>query len=101
MYDHPEDYRYLTYEHWCDLLSTIEVKDERKRAAGHIKKIDPARADYLSNSKESVRVLKRKNVKNGVSNSHNSPRRTHDRHHGAHRYCLLCKEAGMPERKYM
>ena len=30
--DHPEDYRSLTYEDWCDLLSTIEVRDERKTA---------------------------------------------------------------------
>ena len=28
--DHPEDYRSLTYEDWCDLLSTIEVKHEKK-----------------------------------------------------------------------
>ena len=27
--DHPEDYRSLTYVDWCDLLSIIEVKDER------------------------------------------------------------------------
>ena len=25
--DYPEDYHYLTYEDWCDILSTIEVKD--------------------------------------------------------------------------
>ena len=25
--DHSEDYRSLTYGYWCDLLSTIEVKD--------------------------------------------------------------------------
>ena len=24
--DYPEDYHSLTYENWCDLLSTIEVK---------------------------------------------------------------------------
>ena len=30
--DNTEDYRSLTYEYWCDLLSTIEVKDERKRS---------------------------------------------------------------------
>ena len=30
---HQEDYRSLTYEYWCDLLSKTEVKDERKRAA--------------------------------------------------------------------
>ena len=30
LYDHPEDYRFLTYEDWCDFLSTIKVKYERK-----------------------------------------------------------------------
>ena len=25
--DHPEDYRSLTYEDWCGLLSTIDIKD--------------------------------------------------------------------------
>ena len=25
--DHPEGYRFLTYEYWCGLLSTIKVKD--------------------------------------------------------------------------
>ena len=24
--DHPEDYRSLTYEDWCNILSTIKVK---------------------------------------------------------------------------
>ena len=46
-YDHPEDYRSLTYEYWCDLLSTIEVKDERKKAALYIKNIASARASSL------------------------------------------------------
>ena len=31
--DHIEYYRFLTYEDWCDLLSIIEVKDERKSSA--------------------------------------------------------------------
>ena len=87
--DHPEDYRSLTYEDWCDLLSTIEVKDERKRAAGHIKKIDSARSASLSNSDESVIISRRKKANIGVSNFHKSSRRAHDRHHGAQRYCVL------------
>ena len=48
--DHPEEYRYLTHEDWCDLMSTINVKDEIKRAAVHIKKITSDRADSLSDS---------------------------------------------------
>ena len=99
--DHPEDYCSLTYEDWCDLLSTIEVKDERKRSAGYIKKIASARAASLSNSNESVRMPRKKKAKTGVSNSHKNPRRAPDRHHGTQRYCVLCKKTGMPERKYM
>ena len=99
--DHPEDYLSLTYEYWCDLLSSIEVKDERKRAAGHIKKISSARAASLSNSDKSLMVTKRKKYNTGVSNCHKSPRRAHDRHHGAKRYCVLCDKARMPECKSM
>ena len=101
MDDHPEEYRSLTYEDWCDLLSTIEVKYERKRAAGHIKKIDSARAASLSNSNESMRVMHRKKAKTDVSNSHKPPRREHKRHHGAQCYFVIYKKAGMPECKYM
>ena len=31
--EHQEDHFSLTYEEWCDLLSTIEVKAKRKREA--------------------------------------------------------------------
>ena len=99
--DHPEDYFSLTYEDWCDLLSTIEVIGERKRAEDHIKKIASARAASLSDSNESVRIPRRKKAKTGVLNSHKTPRRAHNRHHGTHRYYILCKKSGMPERKYM
>ena len=96
MGDHLEDYHSLTYEDWCDLLPIIEVKDEIKRAAGRIKKITSARSASLSDSDKSVRVPRRKKAKTGVSNSHKSPRRAHDRHNGAHSYCALCKKSGMP-----
>ena len=82
LYDHQEDYRSLIYEDWCDFMSTIEDKNERKRSVGHIKKIAPSRAVSLSDSDKSTRILCRKKAKTGVSNSHKTPRRTHDRHHG-------------------
>ena len=50
--EHPEDYRSLTYKDWCDLLSTIEVKDKSKRAAVQIKNIASAREASLSDSDE-------------------------------------------------
>ena len=98
--DHPEDYRSLTYEYWCDLLSTIKVRYERKRAAVHINNIASASTDPLSDSDKSVRIPRRKKANTGVSNYHQSSRRAHYRHHGAHRYCVLCKKAGRHERKY-
>ena len=98
--DHPKDYRSLTYEDWCNLLSTIKVKYERKRSAVHIKKISSSRSASLSDSNESVRIPRRKKVKNGVSNSNKPPRRAHDRRNGAHSYCVLWKKSGMHERKY-
>ena len=99
--DHPEDHRYLTYEDWCDLLSDIEVKDERKRPSGHIKNSASSREASLSDSDKSVRVQRRKKAKTSVSNYHKSPRRSHDRHHGAQRYCVLFSKSGIPEHKYM
>ena len=99
--DHPEDYRSLTYEDWCDLLYNIKVKDERKRASGNIKKIAAARVASLSESNKPVRIPRRKKAKTGVSNPHKTPRRAHDRHHVTQRYYILCKKAGMTERRYM
>ena len=84
--EHPEDYRSLSYQDSCDLLSTIEVKDEKKISAVNTKKIASARAASLSDSDESARITRRKKAKTGVSNSHKSPRRAQDRHHSAHHY---------------
>ena len=41
--DHKEDYQSLAHEEWCDLLSTTQVKYDRKRASTQIKKIASAR----------------------------------------------------------
>ena len=44
--DNQEDYRSLDHEDWCDLLSTIKAKYNRKRVATQIKNIESARAAY-------------------------------------------------------
>ena len=60
MDDNPEDYRSLTYEYWCDLLSTIEVQGESKRAAAHINNIASAMAASRNDALESsFKELKR------------------------------------------
>ena len=89
MDDHPEDYRSLTYEYCCELLSTIEVKDERKISAVHINNIASAREDSLSDSDESVRIPRRKKANTGVLHSTKPPKRPHDRHHGVNCYCVI------------
>ena len=98
--DHTEDYSSLTYEDWCEVLSTIEVKYERKIAAVHIKKINSARAEFLSNINKFMRITRRKKAKTLFLRYNNSPRRAHDRHYRIQRYCVLYKKAGMPEHKY-
>ena len=87
--DHPEDYCYLTYEDWFDLLSTIEVKDERKRSSVNINKIASARAASQSDSDEYVRIPRRKKSKTGVLRYNKYPRRARDRNHGVQRYCVI------------
>ena len=54
----------------------------------------------LSDSDESVRILRKKRPNTGVLRSKKFPKRAHSRHHGIHCYCVLFKKAGMPERKY-
>ena len=98
--DHPEDYISLTYEDWCELMSTIEVKYEMKRAAVQIKNIASARAASLYDSEESVRIPRRNKAKTGVLCSNKYPKRAHARYHGVNRYCVLCKKEGTNEQKY-
>ena len=98
--DHPENYCSLTYEYWWDLLSTIEFKDERKRAAAQIKNIASARASSFSDSSDSERISRKKKARTGVLRS-NKPWKKAHKHHSIQRYCVLCKKEGMPEQKYM
>ena len=67
----------------------------------HIKKIDSGRAASLSDSEEYVRIHNSKKSKTGVLRSKKSSRWAHDRHNCLYRYCLICKKAGMIERKYL
>ena len=64
--DNQEDYRSLTHEYWCDLLSTIEVKDNRNGSATQIKNIVTSRAASHFDSDESIRVLLKKKARTVV-----------------------------------
>ena len=99
--DHQEDYLSLTHEDWCELLSTTEVKYERKIEATQIKKAASAREEYLSDSNESVRIPRKNKASTGVLRSNKSPQKKAHKHHGTHTYCVFYKKAGMSDRKYM
>ena len=47
---HQEDYRSLTHEDWCDLLSIIKVEDNRKSTETQINNIVSSKAASLSDS---------------------------------------------------
>ena len=97
--EHPEEYCYLTYKDWCELLSTIDVKYERKRAAVRIKKIASAREASLYDNDKSVRIPRNNKDRTGVLIYNKYPKKVH-RHHRIQCYCVLYNKAGTPERKY-
>ena len=99
--DHPENYCSLTYEDWCDLLSTIEVKYERKISAVQINRIASVRESSIYDSNESVRIPRKNKSKTGVLRYNTSSKRVRSRHHGIQRYFVLCKNSGMPDCNYM
>ena len=67
--DNQEDYCSQAHKYWCDLLSTIEIKDNMKKSATQIKSIVNSRAVSNSDSNESVRVTRKNRVKTGVIQS--------------------------------
>ena len=97
--DNQEDYSSLTHEYWCEILSTIEVKDNRKRSSTQIKNITSARSVSHSDSNESIKVLRKNKSRTGAL--HNNPNRKAPKHNGNQRHCVLCKKSGIPEQNYM
>ena len=97
---HQGEYSSLTYEYWWNLLSTIEVKEKRKRAAIQIKKIDSAREASLSDSNKSSRIPMKKEARTGILRSNKGPQRKAHKHHVTQSYCMICNKSGMPAQKY-
>ena len=99
--DHQEDYYSLTFEDWCDLLSKIEVKYERRRAATQIKKIASAMSASLYDSDKSTRNIGRNKASTGIRISNNAPQKKAYKHHGSQKYCVLYKKEGITDHNYM
>ena len=96
--DNQDYYCPLTHEYWCDLLSTINVRDNRKRAATQIKNIATSRSASHSDSDESIRVPHKKKASTGVFRKQQGG---DPKQHGVQRHCVLYNKALMPEKKYM
>ena len=67
--DNQEDYHSISNEYWCDLLTTIEVKDNMKMDTNQIKRLATYRESSNYDSNESVRVPCKKRVRNGATPS--------------------------------
>ena len=76
--DHPEDYHSLNYEYWCDLLSTIEIEDENKSAASHIKKIASARSASIYDSNYSIKIPRKRKARTGLLRSNKTQKKAHN-----------------------
>ena len=99
--DHQEYYHSLNYEDWCVLQSKIEVKDQSKRAANQINNIASDRAVYISDRDEYTRIPRNNKANTGILRSKKGPQKKANKRHGTQHYCVLCKKALMPEKKYM
>ena len=95
--DNHEDYCSILHEKWCDLLSTIEVKYNRKRYATQIKRLATSKTASCYDRNISIRVPHKKRVrKRYLPNLKRQGGKTPN-NHGAQSCCILCKKSVMPE----
>jgi hypothetical protein len=94
--DKETDYRLMTEEQCNDTLTTIELNDEREKAAfkqvaqDEVKGVQANLRETSAEPRSGINANKRRKQSNNTSGR------------GTARYCTLCKNAGMPERrKYM
>ena len=89
----------LSYEEWCDLLYTLEDKDNRKMDAAHIKIISKQRNVLDSNGNVRTRLLHKKKDSTGVLLSRKENKNKTPYHKGNQIYCVLSKKVVMTEHK--
>ena len=88
-----EDYCYLTREYRCDLLSTIGVKYNSKRAETQIKRIATSRVAFHYDINESIRVTRKTLYNTVVLYNRKQQVKKTPKHHSPQRYYILCKKA--------
>jgi hypothetical protein len=91
--DKETDYCVMTEERFNDTLTTIELRDERDRATYK------EAQDEVKSAQMKLRETSEPRNGNNANKRHKQSNNTNSR--GTARFCSLCKNAGMPERKYM
>ena len=91
----------MTHEEWCDLLSTMEGKYNRKWDVAQIKILAASKlAPENYDSDTSTQVPRKKKARTGVLPAHKYKGNKNPKYKFYRSYFVLCKKAGMPERKY-
>ena len=99
--DKDKDYFSVPHKEWCDLLSIMEGKYNRKRAASQIKILSASKAEPdNSYSNTRPRVTQKNKERTGYMPSRKRQGKNNPKHKGFQCYCVLRKKAEMPERKY-
>ena len=93
-------YLSLPHEKWCDLLSTLEAKDNRKSATYQIKRLASPKAAPASDIDGSHILPGKKKVRARFILSCN-PIKKAPKNLGTHSYYIMFNKAVMLERKYM
>ena len=84
--DNHGDYCSIPHEEWCDLLSTMEVKDNKKRAADQIKRLATSKAAPINSKRDGyTRVPRKKKARAGVLPIRKQHGKRTSKHHGAQR----------------
>ena len=97
------DFCSLPHKEWCDLLSTLETKDNMKKYAAQIKRLDRYKVVFVDSERDTIlKVPHKKKARTSVFPDHKqSNKKNTPRHGGIQRYCVLYKKTGITEHKYM
>jgi hypothetical protein len=83
----------MTEKQFNDTLTTIELNDESERAAFKVAQ------DEVKGAQANLRETSE--PRSGINANQRRKQSNNTNGRGIARYCTLCKNAGMPERKYM
>ena len=91
----------MPHKKWCDLLSTTEAKNNRKKDAAQIKKLAVSKAAPVnSDSDTSAKVAYKNKASNGVLTTRKHKGKEKPKHKQSQRYCGMYDKARMPDCNY-